>query len=39
MVTLKRKTPYKVVKEGLKQFSDKDLIIVDTAGGTRKRKT
>jgi signal recognition particle subunit SRP54 len=29
---LKAKDPVKVVKEGLKQFSDKDLIIVDTAG-------
>jgi signal recognition particle subunit SRP54 len=26
------KDPVKVVKEGLKQFADKDLIIVDTAG-------
>jgi signal recognition particle subunit SRP54 len=29
---LKEKDPVKVVKEGLKQFSDKELIIVDTAG-------
>jgi len=29
---LKAKDPVKVVSEGLKQFSDKDLIIVDTAG-------
>jgi signal recognition particle subunit SRP54 len=29
---LKAKDPVKVVFEGLKQFSDKDLIIVDTAG-------
>jgi signal recognition particle subunit SRP54 len=29
---LKAKDPIKVVFEGLKQFSDKDLIIVDTAG-------
>ena len=29
---LKTKDPVKVVFEGLKQFSDKDLIIVDTAG-------
>jgi len=29
---LKEKDPVKVVKDGLKQFSDKDLIIVDTAG-------
>jgi signal recognition particle subunit SRP54 len=29
---LKAKDPAKVVSEGLKQFSDKDLIIVDTAG-------
>jgi signal recognition particle subunit SRP54 len=28
----KAKDPVKVVSEGLKQFSDKDLIIVDTAG-------
>lgn len=28
----KTKDPVKVVKEGLKQFTDKDLIIVDTAG-------
>ncbi|MBT0160255.1 signal recognition particle protein [Candidatus Bathyarchaeota archaeon A05DMB-2] len=28
----KAKDPVKVVTEGLKQFSDKDLIIVDTAG-------
>jgi signal recognition particle subunit SRP54 len=28
----KAKNPVKVVYEGLKQFSDKDLIIVDTAG-------
>src|SRR4030066_331490 len=28
----KAKDPIKVVSEGLKQFSDKDLIIVDTAG-------
>jgi signal recognition particle subunit SRP54 len=29
---LKAKDPVKVVSEGMKQFSDKDLIIVDTAG-------
>jgi signal recognition particle subunit SRP54 len=29
---LKAKDPVKVVNEGLKQFSDKELIIVDTAG-------
>jgi signal recognition particle subunit SRP54 len=29
---LKAKDPARVVSEGLKQFSDKDLIIVDTAG-------
>jgi signal recognition particle subunit SRP54 len=29
---VKAKDPVKVVKEGLKQFSDKELIIVDTAG-------
>jgi len=29
---LKAKDPVKVVFEGLKQFSDKDMIIVDTAG-------
>ncbi len=29
---LKAKDPVKVVNEGLKQFSDKDMIIVDTAG-------
>jgi signal recognition particle subunit SRP54 len=29
---LKQKDPVKVVKEGLKQFGEKDLIIVDTAG-------
>jgi signal recognition particle subunit SRP54 len=29
---LKAKDPIKVVFEGLKQFSDKDMIIVDTAG-------
>jgi signal recognition particle subunit SRP54 len=29
---LKAKDPVKVVNDGLKQFSDKDLIIVDTAG-------
>lgn len=29
---LKEKDPVKVVKEGLKQFSDKEIVIVDTAG-------
>ena len=29
---LKAKDPVKVVREGLKQFSDKELIIIDTAG-------
>ena len=35
---LKAKDPVKVVKEGLKQFSDKDLIIVDTAGRHKEEK-
>jgi signal recognition particle subunit SRP54 len=35
---LKQKDPVKVVKEGLKQFSDKDLIIVDTAGRHKEEK-
>jgi signal recognition particle subunit SRP54 len=34
----KTKDPVKVVKEGLKQFSDKDLIIVDTAGRHKEEK-
>jgi len=35
---LKAKDPVKVVREGLKQFSDKDLIIVDTAGRHKEEK-
>ena len=35
---LKAKDPVKVVKEGLKQFADKDLIIVDTAGRHKEEK-
>jgi signal recognition particle subunit SRP54 len=35
---LKAKDPVKVVKEGLKQFNDKDLIIVDTAGRHKEEK-
>jgi signal recognition particle subunit SRP54 len=35
---LKQKDPVKVVKEGLKQFNDKDLIIVDTAGRHKEEK-
>ena len=35
---LKAKDPVKVVKEGLKQFTDKDLIIVDTAGRHKEEK-
>ena len=34
----KAKDPVKVVKEGLKQFNDKDLIIVDTAGRHKEEK-
>ena len=34
----KGKDPVKVVKEGLKQFTDKDLIIVDTAGRHKEEK-
>jgi signal recognition particle subunit SRP54 len=34
----KAKDPIKVVKEGLKQFSDKDLIIVDTSGRHKEEK-
>jgi signal recognition particle subunit SRP54 len=34
----KAKDPVKVVKEGLKQFADKDLIIVDTAGRHKEEK-
>ena len=34
----KAKDPVKVVSEGLKQFSDKDLIIVDTAGRHKEEK-
>src|SRR4030067_1931987 len=34
----KAKDPVKVVSEGLKYFSDKDLIIVDTAGGHKEEK-
>lgn len=32
------KDPVKVVREGLKQFTDKDLIIVDTAGRHKEEK-
>jgi len=35
---LKAKDPVKVVREGLKLFSDKDLIIVDTAGRHKEEK-
>ncbi len=35
---LTAKDPVKVVSEGLKQFSDKDLIIVDTAGRHKEEK-
>ena len=35
---LKAKDPVKVVKEGLKQFNDKDLVIVDTAGRHKEEK-
>src|SRR5450759_4362364 len=35
---LKAKDPLKVVREGLKQFNDKDLIIVDTAGRHKEEK-
>ena len=35
---LKAKDPVKVVREGLKQFADKDLIIVDTAGRHKEEK-
>jgi signal recognition particle subunit SRP54 len=35
---IKAKDPVKVVKEGLKQFSDKDLVIVDTAGRHKEEK-
>jgi signal recognition particle subunit SRP54 len=35
---LKQKDPVKVVREGLKQFGDKDLIIVDTAGRHKEEK-
>jgi signal recognition particle subunit SRP54 len=35
---LKAKDPVKVVFEGLKQFSDKDLVIVDTAGRHKEEK-
>jgi signal recognition particle subunit SRP54 len=35
---LKAKDPVKVVREGLKQFSEKDLIIVDTAGRHKEEK-
>ena len=35
---LKQKDSVKVVREGLKQFSDKDLIIVDTAGRHKEEK-
>ena len=34
----KAKDPVKVAKEGLKQFNDKDLIIVDTAGRHKEEK-
>ena len=34
----KAKDPIKVVKEGLKQFPDKDLIIVDTSGRHKEEK-
>ena len=35
---VKEKNANKVVKEGLKQFSDKDLIIVDTSGRHKEEK-
>jgi signal recognition particle subunit SRP54 len=35
---LKAEDPVKVVNEGLKQFSDKELIIVDTAGRHKEEK-
>jgi signal recognition particle subunit SRP54 len=35
---VKAKDPIKVVKEGLKQFSDKDLVIVDTSGRHKEEK-
>jgi len=35
---VKAKDPVKVVKQGLKQFSDKELIIVDTAGRHKEEK-
>jgi signal recognition particle subunit SRP54 len=35
---VKAKDPVKVVNEGLKQFSDKELIIVDTAGRHKEEK-
>ncbi len=34
----KAKDPIKIVKEGLKHFSDRDLIIVDTAGRHKEEK-
>lgn len=34
----KAKDPVKVVREGLKQFTDRDLIIVDTAGRHKEEK-
>src|SRR5271157_982968 len=34
----KAKDPIKVVREGLKQFNDKDLIIVDTSGRHKEEK-
>jgi signal recognition particle subunit SRP54 len=34
----KAKDPVKVVKEGLKEFNDRDLIIVDTAGRHKEEK-
>jgi signal recognition particle subunit SRP54 len=35
---MKAKDPVKVVNEGLKQFSDKEIIIVDTAGRHKEEK-
>ncbi len=35
---LKQKDPVKVVREGLKQFAEKDFIIVDTAGRHKEEK-
>jgi signal recognition particle subunit SRP54 len=35
---MKEKDPVKVVNEGLKQFSDKEIIIVDTAGRHKEEK-